>query len=79
MLRESFVCGLTHRERLNVLCSWLFRLFLGADANMRMVRKKVSNEDRDPTLSPGWSYFIETTKYKTHLANYQEQKETVSY
>lgn len=45
---------------------------------MRMVRKKVSSEDADPTLSPGWSYFVETTKYKEHLANYQEQKETVS-
>ena len=35
-------------------------------------------DDLDPTLSPGWSYFVETTKYKEHLANYQEQKETVS-
>ena len=34
MLHESFVCGLTHHERLNVLCSWLFCLFLGADTNM---------------------------------------------
>lgn len=78
MLRESTVYGLTRPERLSSLCSWLFRLFLGADANMRMVRKKVSSEDADPTLSPGWSYFVETTKYKEHLANYQEQKETVS-
>ena len=79
MLHESFVCGTTLRETLNFLCSWLFCLFLGADTNMQMVRKKVSSEDSDPTLSPGWSYFVETTKYKEHLANYQEQKETVSY
>jgi len=46
---------------------------------MRMVRKKVSSEDADPTLSPGWAYFVESTKYKQHLANYQEQKETVSH
>ena len=78
MLRESTVYGLTHPERLSSLCSWLFCLFLGADTNMRMVRKKVSSKDADPTLSPGWSFFVETTKYKEHLANYQEQKETVS-
>lgn len=43
-----------------------------------MVRKKVSSEGADPTLSPGWSYFVENTKYKEHLAQYKEQKETVS-
>lgn len=46
---------------------------------MRMVRKKVSSEDADPMLSLGWAYFVESTKYKQHLAKYQEQKETVSH
>lgn len=44
-----------------------------------MVRKKVSSEDADPMLSPGWAYFVKSTKYKKHLAKYQEQKETVSH
>ena len=46
--------------------------------NMRVVRKKVSSKDANPTFSPGWSYFVENTKYKEHLAQYKDQKETVS-
>ncbi|KAF7977625.1 hypothetical protein HWV62_3024 [Athelia sp. TMB] len=57
---------------------YLFALFLGNDANFRMVRKKVSSEAADPTLSEGWSYFCETTKYREHLAKYGDQKEVHS-
>lgn len=58
---------------------YLFALFLGNDANFRMVRKKVSSEEADPTLSAGWSYFCEMTKYREHLAKYGDQKEVVSH
>ncbi|KAF7969882.1 hypothetical protein HWV62_25675 [Athelia sp. TMB] len=57
---------------------YLFALFLGNDANFRMVRKKVSSEEADPTLSAGWSYFCEMTKYRQHLAKYGDQKEVHS-
>ncbi|KAF7977149.1 hypothetical protein HWV62_4563 [Athelia sp. TMB] len=57
---------------------FLFSLFLGNDANFRMVRKKVSSEAADPTLSKGWSYFCEVTKYREHLATYGDQKEVHS-
>jgi hypothetical protein len=43
-----------------------------------MVRKKVSSEAADPTLSPGWSFFGEVTKYYDHLAKYGDQVEVVS-
>lgn len=43
-----------------------------------MIRKKVSSEDADPTLSPGYSYFVEQKKYSEHLAKYGEQKDVVS-
>lgn len=56
---------------------FLFALFLGNDANFRMVRRKVSSEAADPTLSAGWSYFCETTKYRAHLEKYGNQKEVV--
>lgn len=56
---------------------WLFALFLGIDANFRMVRKKVSSEAADPTLSKGWSYFCEMTDYREHVAKYGNQKEVV--
>ncbi|KAF7967636.1 hypothetical protein HWV62_33617 [Athelia sp. TMB] len=57
---------------------YLFALFLGNDANFRMVRKKVSSEAADPSLSEGWSYFCEMTKYRDHLAKYGDQKEVHS-
>lgn len=43
-----------------------------------MVRKKVSSEQADPTLSNGWSYFCEMTKYREHIAKYGHQKDVVS-
>lgn len=42
-----------------------------------MVRKKVSSEEADPTLSPGYSYFVETRKYNAHLAAIGDQKDVV--
>jgi hypothetical protein len=56
---------------------WLFALFLGKDANFRMVRKKVSSEAADPTLSAGWAIFCEVIKYNDHLAKYGAQVEEV--
>lgn len=60
------------------LLSWLFAQFRGADANFRMVRKKVSSEEADPTLSPGWSYFVKNDDYQAHLEKFGSQKEVVS-
>ncbi|KZP23155.1 hypothetical protein FIBSPDRAFT_952228 [Athelia psychrophila] len=57
---------------------FIFELLLAADANFRMVRRKVSSEAADPTLSPGFSYFVEMSKYREHLAKYGDQKETHS-
>ncbi|KAF7972615.1 hypothetical protein HWV62_17352, partial [Athelia sp. TMB] len=54
---------------------FLFSLFLAEDANFRMVRKKVSSEAANPTMSAGLSYFVEISKYRAHLATYGDQKE----
>jgi hypothetical protein len=43
-----------------------------------MVRKKVSSEAADPSLSHGWAIFSEVTKYYAHLAKYGDQPEEVS-
>lgn len=43
-----------------------------------MVRKKVSSEAADPTLSAGLSYFVEISKYREHVAKYGDQVEIVS-
>ena len=57
---------------------WLFAQFDANDANFRMVRKKVSSEAADPTLSHGWSFFCEVIKYNAHLATAGIQPEQVS-
>ena len=38
-----------------------------------MVRKKVSSEEADPTLSHGWSIFCEVVKYNNHLVKYGDR------
>src|ERR1700722_9668240 len=46
---------------------WLYSLFVGIDANFKLKRKKVSSEKVDPSLSQGWSFFVEETKFKAFL------------
>lgn len=60
------------------ICSWLYCLFLAIDANFRMVRSNVSNEEKDPSLSPGWSYFVAETAYKEVLDSYNDHPPQVS-
>src|SRR6267154_56799 len=38
-----------------------------------MVRKKVSSEEADLTLSHGWAIFCEVVKYNNHLVKYGDQ------
>jgi hypothetical protein len=33
-------------------------------------RKAVSSEKADPSFLKGWAYFVEQTKYATHIANF---------
>jgi hypothetical protein len=47
--------------------SWLYGLFLGIDANFRMCRRNKSSEDADPSLSNGWAYFVEQSRFKKVL------------
>lgn len=57
---------------------WLFARFDGIDANFRMVRKKVSSEAADPSLSLGYAYFGEVKKYNEHLVKHGNQVVEVS-
>ncbi|KAG1800650.1 hypothetical protein EV424DRAFT_1474814 [Suillus variegatus] len=43
---------------------WRYALFLAIDANVRLKRKAVSSDDRDPSLNSGWAYFVEEDAYK---------------
>jgi hypothetical protein len=60
---------------------WLYSLFVGIDANFKLKRKKVSSERVDPSLSHGWSYFVEEMKYKAFLGEHgkvPQEKSTCS-
>jgi hypothetical protein len=50
-------------------CSFLYALFLAADANFRLRRSLVSSHSVDPGLSSGFSYFVAEEPYKTFLAS----------
>ena len=50
--------------------SWLYRLFVGIDANFRVKRKQVSSDVRDPDLNSGMSYFVEEKAYKMFLSQF---------
>ncbi|KAG6847851.1 hypothetical protein H0H93_005521 [Arthromyces matolae] len=58
---------------------WLHSLFVGIDANFRMKRKDVSNDDLDPDLGKGFAYFVEEKTYKAHLENHKNEVEPVCY
>ncbi|KAG2127943.1 hypothetical protein DEU56DRAFT_872715 [Suillus clintonianus] len=47
---------------------WMYALFVAIDANFRLKQKVVSNNFTDPSLSRGWTYFVEEAGYKEFLA-----------
>ncbi|KAG1887841.1 hypothetical protein F4604DRAFT_1504436, partial [Suillus subluteus] len=46
---------------------WMYALFVTIDANFRLKCKVVSNNITDPSLSCGWTYFVEEAGYKEFL------------
>ncbi|KAF8868419.1 hypothetical protein BD779DRAFT_1460905 [Infundibulicybe gibba] len=51
---------------------YLYRLFLGVDANFRLKRKHVSMDKVDPGLGDGWAYFVGEKDYKDYLKNHSD-------
>ncbi|KAJ7099324.1 hypothetical protein B0H15DRAFT_1001957 [Mycena belliarum] len=54
---------------------FLYALFLAIDANFRMRRKKVSSEEKDPSLGDGWSFYGAIAPYYDYLAKHWHQKQ----
>ncbi|TFK60138.1 hypothetical protein BDN72DRAFT_872951 [Pluteus cervinus] len=68
-------------ENLPLEKRWIYRLFLGIDANFRLKRRDVSSEAADPSLNKGWAYFVEQKAYSQHLLVHSsdtQQKSTCS-
>src|SRR5271170_1407934 len=59
--------------------SWRFALFLGGDANFRVVRRNVSSEIRDPSLVDGGAYFVQNSHYIAHLKENSDLPQEVKF
>jgi hypothetical protein len=42
-----------------------------------MRRKKVSSEEKDPSLGDGWSFYVQVAAYYTYLAQHWNEKQPV--
>ncbi|KAJ7070273.1 hypothetical protein B0H15DRAFT_918090 [Mycena belliarum] len=63
------------KNLLTVADRFLYALFLAIDANFRMRRKKVSSEEKDPSLGDGWSFYGAIAPYYDYLAKHWHQKQ----
>ena len=50
-----------------ILNRFLYMTVVALDANFRLRRRAISNEERDPALSSGWAYFVEDGPYREYL------------
>ncbi|KAK6975118.1 CxC2 domain-containing protein [Favolaschia claudopus] len=54
---------------------FLYMLILAVDANFRLRNRIRVNELDDPSLGPGWGYWVEPEGYREHLKNYVNETE----
>ncbi|KAF9559266.1 hypothetical protein CPC08DRAFT_611227, partial [Agrocybe pediades] len=57
---------------------FLYTDFRSIDANFRLKRRDISSEQADPSLSKGWSYFVEEIDYKAFLGEFDSKPSTCS-
>jgi hypothetical protein len=50
-------------------------LLVVLDANFKLKNHICANEHPDPSLGPGWGYFVQPEKYRTHIKNYVPEKD----
>ncbi|KAJ7742488.1 hypothetical protein DFH07DRAFT_777724 [Mycena maculata] len=54
---------------------FLYMLLLALDANFKLKNRMRTNEIDDPSLGPGWGYWVEPRRYKRHLGKYVAEKD----
>ncbi|KAJ6462537.1 hypothetical protein C8R45DRAFT_1064445 [Mycena sanguinolenta] len=54
---------------------FLYRVLLAVDANFRLKNRIRNNEIEDPSLGPGWGYWVEPQQYRAHLKKYVNEKD----
>ncbi|CAK5265239.1 unnamed protein product [Mycena citricolor] len=55
---------------------FLFMLLLAVDANFRLKNRIRAHEIEDPSLGPGYGYWVPPDEYKEHLKNYVSEEDT---
>jgi hypothetical protein len=50
-------------------------LVLAVDANFRLKNRMRANEIDDPSLGPGWGYWVEPKRYERHVKKYVHEKD----
>ncbi len=58
---------------------FLYMLILAVDANVRLKNRMRANEIDDPSLGPGWGYFVEPRKYEEHIKKYVAEKDVCMF
>ena len=61
-----------------ILISYIHALNIALDANFRLKRKDVSNDQADPGLSHGFAYFVEEKNFKSFLDAHMDEVEPKS-
>ena len=56
-----------------ILYRCIYTTFVAIDANFRLKRRAVSSNERDPSLSLGWGYFVEGSRYREHVLHHADQ------
>ncbi|KAJ7093757.1 hypothetical protein C8R44DRAFT_890661 [Mycena epipterygia] len=84
-LREcAVICWACPYEGRNLPVNWrdvdpqfrfLYMLLLAVDANFKLKNRMRANQINDPSLGPGWSYFVGPRGYKRHLRKYVAEKD----
>ncbi|KAJ7828475.1 hypothetical protein B0H14DRAFT_3466313 [Mycena olivaceomarginata] len=54
---------------------FLYMLCIAVDANFRLKNRIRTNEIDDPSLGPGWGYWVEASRYRKHLRKYVNETE----
>ena len=54
---------------------YLYETCIAIDANFRLKRRAISNEDRDAALGSGWGYFVQDKQYRRYILENTEQAE----
>ena len=55
--------------------SWLYMLIVGMDANFRLMSRLRSSLSKDPSLAPGWAYFVDYGLYADFVKEYVDMEE----